>query len=82
MPGGSETTTNGCSFRTQQGAIRCSQPHPGPFSLPAGAEAPTGRTHDPNRCRFKLTSVSAFEHPDLTFADRGPLTGFHRLVAP
>ena len=29
-----------------------------------------------NRCRFELASVSAFEHPDLTFAGHGLLDRF------
>ena len=38
---------------------------------------PAGCTHPENRCRFRLASVSAIEHPDPTSAGRGPLTSFH-----
>jgi hypothetical protein len=36
------------------------------------------RTHVAGRCRFPLASVSAYEHPGPTSADRGLLHTFQR----
>ena len=47
---------------------------------PEGRRA--GRTHVENRCRFRLASVSASEHPGSSFENRGLLSVFQRKVAP
>jgi hypothetical protein len=39
-----------------------------------------GRTRASGRCRRRLASVSACEHPDPTFAGRGLHTVFQRMV--
>ena len=73
----SERQPTGCSFRTQQGAIRPPPAAPGPRSLPPK----DGRTRrNPAVARARLTSVSAIEHPDPTFAGRGLLTTFRWKV--
>ena len=60
------------------------------FLSPSPAASPrvfpatrSGCTHlKRDRCRFGLASVSAYEHPDLTFAGRGLLDQFPGRVAP
>jgi hypothetical protein len=48
------------------------QPHSSMFST----ADKVGRTHSKNRCRFRLASVSAFEHPTTTFGQCGLLSTF------
>jgi hypothetical protein len=59
--------------------VRRRQPHPSQLSMP---DVTAGCTHLKNRCRSRLASVSAYEHPDLTYADRGLLDRFPDRVAP
>ena len=77
MPGTEVPTSRhqpalGCSFRTQQGAVfvRHPQPHQRPFHRASPGTRCAGR------CRFRLASVSAFEHPSPTLADCGLLDRF------
>ena len=47
-----------------------------PHNFPCPPPKRAGRTHVGNRCRFRLASVSAFEHPDNTLGCRGLLDRF------
>ena len=64
---------------TQQGASLCvsNQPHQRHRSFEQARVLGSPAVAD-----RKLASVSAFEHPDLTFAGRGLLDRFPDLVAP
>ena len=73
----SETTTNGCSFRTQQGAYILPQPHQGLRSHHPRVAVLEGTRPLP---RENLPVSPPFEHPDPTFVGRGLLTDFRRKV--
>ena len=72
---------HGCSFRYPTGCKFCAPSPAAPDTTfhhpPKGV-----RTRRPGRCRFRLASVSAFEHPTTTLEWRGLLDQFPGLVAP
>jgi hypothetical protein len=85
MPGNSETTTPAPQdpqlfFQDPTGCIdfnahpsRIPPRFPYPPAHPHNRGAPPGRTHVKDRCRFRLASVSACEHPNPTSGGRGLL---------